>query len=207
VNESSKQNNYNEYDNFAFHPYNILLVLLLSSIGALFIAFSAAFVYTRVQSGLPPVKLPNLFFFNTFVLLTTSVAMRSGKFAYKNDKASVYQRALFVTLLLTFLFLGLQISAWMQLFDRNVFLTTDNSASYLYLLSGLHFIHVVAGLPFLFSFLLTARKRLKEPVSGLVYFSDPAKSLKLRLLSIYWHFLDGLWLYLLLFFQINYWFS
>ena len=45
---------------------------------------------------------------------------------------------------------------------------------------------------------------MKEPVSVLVYFSDPEKRLKLRLLTIYWHFLDGLWIYLVLFFWVNY---
>jgi cytochrome c oxidase subunit 3 len=84
-----------------------------------------------------------------------------------------------------------------------VFIDTDNSAGYLYVISGLHFLHVIAGLPFLGIFLWKAYKKMVDPVSVLVYFSDPEKRLKLRLLTIYWHFLDGLWIYLVLFFYIN----
>jgi cytochrome c oxidase subunit 3 len=52
-------------------------------------------------------------------------------------------------------------------------------------------------------FAITAYKRMKEPVSVLIYFSDPAKKRKLNLLTTYWHFLDALWIYLVLFFLIN----
>jgi len=60
------------------------------------------------------------------------------------------------------------------------------------------------GIPFLAWFYWMAKKKMVEPVSVLVYFSDPEKKLRLRLLTIYWHFLDGLWIYLVLFFWINY---
>lgn len=67
-----------------------------------------------------------------------------------------------------------------------------------------HLVHVIAGLPFLIAFYHTARKRMVDPVTVLLYFSDPEKRLKLRLLTIYWHFLDFLWLYLVVFLAINY---
>jgi cytochrome c oxidase subunit 3 len=59
------------------------------------------------------------------------------------------------------------------------------------------------GLPFLYLFYRAAKKYMIDPVTVLVYFSDPEKRLKLRLLTIYWHFLDLLWIYLVLFFGIN----
>jgi len=193
-----------EYDSFAFHPYNVLLALALFGITALFLAFSAAFVYTRVQNGLPPVRLPNIFFFNTLVLLASSAAMIWARRSYKADKTRDYQRALGATIILSLIFMGLQFLGWRHLFASQVYIHTGNSAAYLYVISGLHFAHVIAGLPFLAKFLQAARKQMKEPVSVLVYFSDPEKRLKLRLLTIYWHFLDGLWIYLVLFFYANY---
>jgi cytochrome c oxidase subunit 3 len=193
-----------EYDNFAFHPYNILLVLLLFSISTLFLAFSAAFMYTRVQSDLPPIRLPNIFLANTLILLGSSASMVWAKRAYLRDDTERYQQALLVTILLTLVFLIAQFHGWQVLFERNIFINSDNSASYLYVISGLHFAHVVAGLPFLIAFMWKAFKRMREPVSVLVYFSDPEKRLRLRLLTIYWHFLDGLWIYLVLFFWVNY---
>ena len=90
-----------------------------------------------------------------------------------------------------------------MLFAENIFPSTDNSAGYLYVLSGLHFAHVIAGLPFIVGFFWVARKRMKEPVSVLVYFSDPEKRLKLKMLTMYWHFMDALWIYLVVFLFIN----
>ncbi len=195
---------YQEYDSFAFHPYNVLLILILISITALFLAFSAAFVYTRVQSSLPPIRLPDVFLFNTLILLGSSATMVWAKRAYRQDNTKAYQNALIATILLSILFMIAQFFGWRELFKQEIFIYTDNSAGYLYLISGLHFLHVIAGLPFLGMFLWKAYKRMKEPVSVLVYFSDPEKRLKLRLLTIYWHFLDALWIYLVLFFWVNY---
>jgi cytochrome c oxidase subunit 3 len=195
---------YNEYQSFAFHPYNVMLILTLFGITALFLAFSIAFIYTRVQSDLPPIRLPILFLFNTLILLASSATMVWAKRAYKADETLNYQRALIATIALSVIFMIMQGVAWYQLFSNQIFINSDNSAGYLYVISALHFAHVVAGLPFLGVFLWTARKRMKEPVSVLVYFSDPEKRLKLRLLTIYWHFLDALWIYLVLFFYLNY---
>ena len=195
---------YSEYQNFAFHPYNVLLILGLLGITAMFLAFTAAFVYTRVQSDLPPIRLPNIFIFNTLVLLASSAAMIWAKRCYKADDTANYQRALIATMVISFVFMILLGIGWYQLFSQQIYIHSDNSAGYLYVISALHFAHVIAGLPFLGLFLWTARKRMKEPVSVLVYFSDPEKRLKLRLLTIYWHFLDALWIYLVIFFYLNY---
>jgi cytochrome c oxidase subunit 3 len=203
IKENSDQH-YNEYDNYAFHPHNVLLFLILLGITALFLSMSAAFIYTRVQSDLPPIKLPSIFIFNTLILLGSSASMMWSKRAYQSDNTQAYQRALILTIVLSLLFMVMQFVGWQQLFAQNIFINSGNSASYLYVISALHFAHVIAGLPFLGLFLWTARKRMKEPVSVLVYFSDPEKRLKLRLLTIYWHFLDALWIYLVLFFWLNY---
>lgn len=194
----------NEYESLMFHPYNVLLTLILASITALFLAFSGAFIYARIQGDIPPVKLPWIFYFNTLILLGSSFSLIWAKKSYLQDNTSNYQKALVLTILLTVVFMVLQIIGWKQLFNSDIFINSNNAASYLYIISGLHFAHVIAGIPFLLLFLHTAVKRMKEPVSVLVYFSDPEKKLKLRLLTIYWHFLDALWIYLVLFFGVNY---
>ncbi len=203
--EKEKQSEYrSEYQSFTFHPYNVLLFLTLLGIGALFLSFTIAFIYTRVQSNLPPIRLPNIFIFNTIVLLGSSTSMLWAKRSYLQDNTRNYQYALLATIILSVVFMGLQFYGWQQLFSQKIFINSDNSASYLYVISGLHFAHVIAGLPFLGLFLFKAYKQMREPVSVLVYFSDPEKRLKLRLLTIYWHFLDALWIYLVAFFYINY---
>lgn len=187
----------------ALHPYNIFLTLTLAGIVMLFLALSASFIYTRVEGQMPVIKLPPIFIFNTIVLLASSWTMMWAKKCYLRDDTKNYQNALIYTIILTLVFMIAQFIGWRQLFNSDIFIHSNNGASYLYLISGLHFAHVIAGLPFLFLFLRTARKQMKEPVSVLVYFSDPVKRLKLRLLTIYWHFLDFLWIYLVLFLWIN----
>ncbi len=204
MSQSTENQPYNEYQNFAFHPHNILLTLLLFSLSILFLSLSGAFIYTRIQNGLPPVKLPWLFAVNTLILVASSWSMLQAKKAYQDDKTERYQMMLIVTIVLSLLFMVAQYLAWVQLFQQQIFIDSDPSAAYLYVISGLHFAHVIGGLPFLMLFLWKAYKYMKEPVSVLVYFSDPEKRLRLRLLTIYWHFLDILWIYLVVFFYLNY---
>lgn len=202
--EKPVQKNYDEYENFTFHPNNVLLFLTLFGVTALFLSMSIALVYTRLYNGQPPIRLPNIFFFNTLILLGSSATMLWAKRSYLQDHTQNYQKALFYTIILSLIFMVAQYIGWYTLFKNNISITSSNSASYLYVISALHFAHVIAGLPFLGIFLWRARKEMKEPVTVLVYFSDPEKRLRLRLLTIYWHFLDGLWIYLVLLFLINY---
>ena len=187
----------------AFHPFNIIMILTLVGIAVLFLAFSGAFIYSRMQSDLPPVDVPWMFIVNSVVLLASSYTIGLAKKAYVKDDTEAYKRALVWTMGLSTVFLVLQIIAWQQLFAQDIFPHTDNSAGYLYVLSGMHFAHVIFGLPFIFGFYLVARKRMREPVSVLVYFSDPEKRLKLRMLTMYWHFMDALWIYLVVFLLVN----
>ncbi len=198
--EKEKQTN---ADNFAFHPWNVMLFFLLIGLGFMFLALTAAYVYSRVQMGLAPVRLPLIFVLNTAILLASSWTMVLAKRAYLDDDTEGYQRRLLQTIWLSLLFMAAQAIGWWWLFSNNQSLTASTTTSYLYVISILHFCHVVVGLPFLWLFWKTAKKEMVEPVSVLVYFSDPEKRLRLRLLTIYWHFLDGLWLYLALFFLVN----
>jgi len=201
---SNEEQQSGEYQSMAFHPYNIILTLVLMGVVSLFMAFSISYIYSSTQMNIPPVKLPNIFLFNTVILIASSAAMMWANKSYKEDHTENYQRALILTIVLSLIFLVAQYFGWKALFDNNVFINSTTTASYLYLISFLHFAHVIAGLPFLGLFLYVAYYRMKEPVSVLVYFSDPEKLLKLRLLTRYWHFLDLLWIYLVLFFYANY---
>lgn len=191
--------------NLAFHPYNIMLMLLLFGLSLLFLALTIGYTYIRVTMSVPPVQLPWLFILNTLILLGSSYTMILARRSYRNDDTEGYQRNLKGTIGLSLLFMVMQGVAWYWLFQINsVGLNASTTTSFLYVLSFTHLAHVIAGLPFLMVFYQSARKRMVDPVTVLVYFSDPEKRLKLRLLTIYWHFLDVLWIYLVAFLGINY---
>lgn len=200
-----EHNHSRQQDEFLFHPKNLMLFILLFGLSALFLALTIAYMYTRITMQVPPVQIPVLFIFNTLILLGSSWMMIRAKRCYLNDDTEGYQQNLKYTIWLSLFFMVMQTVAWWWLFRNNV--RIDNSSTtvqYLYVISFVHLAHVIAGLPFLMLFYRKAKKNMVDPVTVLVYFSDPEKRLKLRLLTIYWHFLDGLWIYLVLFFGINY---
>lgn len=204
---SSKKYSRDQYEEplFKLSSPKLGLYLLLFGLTILFVAFSLGYVYTRAQDKNQPdgVPLPWIFFVNSILLLGTSWTMNRANRAYTEDDTLGYQRALWATFLLTLIFLAAQILGWTLYKDVLLGNNTGIGKQYLYALSGLHAAHVFGGIPFLLLFLRTAYLRMKEPVSVLVYFSDPDKRLRLQLLTTYWHFLDGLWLFLVGFFTLN----
>jgi cytochrome c oxidase subunit III len=187
-----------------FHPYNLMLMILLFGLAMLFLALTVSYVYTRVTMNVAPIRVPPLFMLNTAILLGSSYTMIRAKRCYQEDDTRGYQKNLALTIWLSLLFMVMQTVTWIWLFQINkVTLGTSTTAGYLYVISFVHLLHVVAGLPFLYWFWHTARKHMIDPVTVLVYFSDPEKRLKLRLLTLYWHFLDGLWIYLVVFLVVN----
>jgi cytochrome c oxidase subunit III len=190
-------------ENFAFHPRNVMMYLMLFGLSAMFLALTLSYTYTRVTMSTPPVKVPLIFAINTVILLTSSWMMIKSKEAYKNDNTQAYLKYLKNAMILSVLFMATQTFGWYILLQDNIAPQTNNSSGYLYVISIMHLLHVLAGLPFLYWFYYQAKKNLIEPVTVLVYFSDPSKQLSLRLLTLYWHFVDLLWVYLVLFFAVN----
>jgi len=189
---------------FGMHPYSIMIVLLLAGLSMIFVALSAAYLFSRFQSGEQPIRIPTIFVFNTLILLGSSIALTQAKKAYLNDNTLFYQSMLTLTVILTFAFMAMQYIGWLQLLTQNPNISTGNMHMYVYAISLIHLFHILAGLPFLLAFLYVAYVKMKDPVSVFVYFSDPLKKLKLKLLTTYWHFLDILWIYLVVFFYANY---
>lgn len=187
---------------FKLHPYKIFMYLLLGSLSALFLGISAAYLYQVVNNQIDTITPPMIFILNSVLLLGGSWFIIQANKAYKKDDTAGYTRSLIITLILTILFMIAQSSAWMYMVGNGMLARSNPSTGYLYVISGMHFMHVIGGIPFLALFIHAAHKRMKEPVSVLVYFSDPEKRLKLRLLTIYWHFLDALWIYLVVFFLL-----
>ncbi len=201
--------NINHYSDKREEPFinipqqKLVLYLLLFGLSILFIVFAIAYVSTRSAHGNQGVYLPPVFILNSFLLLASSFSVNRANKAYRLDNTRNYQIMLWVTLFLTLVFLLFQIFAWTYYFDILLGSNIGIGKQYLYVISGLHFAHVLGGLPFLILFIVTAHLRMKDPVSVLVYFSDPSKKMRLENLTTYWHFLDGLWIFLVLFFLIN----
>jgi cytochrome c oxidase subunit III len=198
----------NDFSSLRTHPYSIMMYLFLTGLTMIFVGLSFAYIYTRIQTGEPPIRMPYIFLVNTLVLFSSSWTLRRAKQMYETDNTEGYQKSLLATVLIIFLFMVLQYIGWEMLINENPLVfktaTSHNMSNYIYAISVIHVFHILFGLPFFLLFLFRAYTKLHDPVTVLVYFTDPVKQLELRLLSRYWHFLDYLWLYLMVFFWANY---
>jgi cytochrome c oxidase subunit 3 len=157
-----------------------------------FAAFTSALIVRKGSSNdWQPFTLPIILYLNSVLLLASSVTLEVGRRRVAAFMAGVKtQRAnparwLYITLTLGVFFVAGQYAAWKQLRAQGVFLATNPSSSFFYLLTAVHALHVLGGL----AGLLLVIGRLRSCV---------LRRSTLDIASRYWHFMDVLWFYLLL---------
>lgn len=173
--------------------YKWLLWLGIVSIVMFFGAFTSYYIVRKASGNWLEFELPQMFWVSTALILISSVTMNMALTAVKKDHLKPATTFLGITLALGILFGISQYFGWKSLYANGIYFAGSESnaaGSLMYLLSFLHLVHVLAGLIFLLVVLIFASKG--KYGSGNV--------LGVKLCSIYWHFLDGLWVYLFLFF-------
>jgi cytochrome c oxidase subunit 3 len=130
--------------------------------------------------------------------LASSASISWANRVFRNQKFQSYRISISITLLLGFLFLAAQLLGWQQLFDANITMANDTGGSFIYILSGLHIVHTAGGVIALIVAVVDAWRN-RNYVDSFVYAVNPPNQLRLKLISIYWHFVDILWLILFLF--------
>jgi cytochrome c oxidase subunit 3 len=173
-------------------PSSTAIWVVLFAISMMFAAFTSALVVRKGSSmDWRTFKLPSILFFNTLVLFASSVSLevsrrRIALFMGKvQEQVESPTRWLYVTLCLGVLFVAGQYVAWSQLRGEGLYLATNPSSSFFYVLTVTHALHVLGGL------------------GGLIYVIRKLGKSSLRRSTLeatarYWHFMDLLWLYLLL---------
>ena len=170
--------------------YRIGLAVGLVPVAMLFVAFTSAYV---VRKGLgddwQTTLLPPVLWINTLILLASSVtaelARRGALLPEEQQETS--PPWLGITLVLGAGFLAGQLVAWQQLAAQGIFISTNPSSSFLYLLTGMHGLHLAGGvLALLYA---AAASLLRKPLATRRIVVDVA--------AWYWHFMDVLWVYIL----------
>jgi cytochrome c oxidase subunit 3 len=129
--------------------------------------------------------------------------MQLAYFAFKRNRVKLHRIFMLLTCAAGVIFLYLQIQGWQQLKGSGILLNGNVAGSFIYVISGAHFLHVVGGLIALLVFAVKAFTRFKKPVDTLVENIHPDKQVGVELMATYWHFVDVLWLYLFFFFQLS----
>ena len=187
-------------------PLLMMLYLGLIGIGVLFLFLVATYAYTHYQARLPAglKPFPKFFSISTIVLLISSYVLAQAPRLYRTDDVANLSRCLGATLLLGCIFAGLQVLGWRELMLQGIFFEGQASGTYVYLISALHVVHLLGGMLFLLALLLRTMHASRDAVRTLVFIRNPYRRLQLRLLSIYWHFIDVLWVVLFVVFVFLY---
>lgn len=187
-------------------PMLMMLYLSLVGIGVLFLFLVVAYAQTRYMADLPRGlhPFPKFFSISTIVLLVSSYTLAQAPRLYRADDVPNLARCLGATLLLGCIFAGLQVLGWRELMTQGVFFDGMASGTYVYLISALHVAHLLGGMLFLLALLLRTIHASRDAVRTLVFIRNPYRRLQLRLLSMFWHFIDALWVVLFVVFVFMY---
>jgi cytochrome c oxidase subunit 3 len=166
--------------------YFTALQLGLAAIVMFFMALASSYI---VRKGLGTdwqrTPMPSVLWFNTAILLTSSVTIVVARKKLASGEREAFQSLWWVTTGLGVLFLAGQIIAWRQLAAAGMLLATNPSSSFFYVLTAAHGVHLAGGIFALFyvAFRPWSRSRISQSTAA-------------ELTSIYWHFMDGLWIFL-----------
>jgi len=170
----------------------ILLWIILVSMIMMFAGLTSGYIVRQAEGNWYKFGLPALFYLSTAFIFISSFSMQYAVNAIKKNKFKETTTALIVTLGLGFAFSFTQFAAWSQLVQEGIFFVGNPSGSFLYVLTGLHLLHLVGGMIYLM--MVTAGS-----IQGKY---NRENYLPLQLCNTYWHFVDGLWIYLFVFLMI-----
>ena len=174
------------------HPHKFTLWVAIGSIVMMFAGLTSAFIVKSNQTNWTPVDMPVVFWFSTAVIISSSVTIQVALRSFKQRQMQGYRLWIAVTFLLGALFIYMQWMGFSNLWAQKVTFKGGNAGQFLYVIFGLHAIHVLGGIiTLLIMFIKAFVGRTK------LYSSVP-----LEVAATYWHFVDLLWVYLIVFFMI-----
>ena len=177
------------------NPMRLALLIACGSILMMFAALTSAYIVRQSAGNWLEFPLPRLFYVSTGVLLASSVTLQLCYSAFRQNRARVYRGLLAATLVLGFGFVVGQFAAWQEMYAAGLQLKGNPAPAFIYVLSGLHGAHIVGGL---IALIVATIHGFALPVAA-----TPRRQLRLQLTLTYWHFMDFLWIYLLLFFALQ----
>ena len=167
--------------------YHTGIAVGLVSILMFFMALACAFLVRKwTGTDWVPIHLPAVLWLNTLILLASSLTLELARHRLSLSDRSGFRKFWLVSTVLGVLFLVGQVAAWQRLVSQGVFLASNPASSFFYIFTGAHGVHLLGGIAALLyvSFRKSEKVRVSLPVVA-------------ELTSYYWHFMDGLWVFLL----------
>ncbi|MBX6379176.1 MAG: cytochrome c oxidase subunit 3 [Thermoflavifilum aggregans] len=172
------------------HPYKFNMWVAIAAIVMMFGGLTSAYVVMHGQSRWVSFQLPHQFIFSTTVILLSSLTMALAVKSFRQHQMNQYKMLITITAALGVIFMISQFMGFRFLYAHGVNLTFNVSASLLFIITGLHMLHVLGGvIALLVMFFRAFRTRIRS--------YDPVP---VEVAATYWHFVDILWIYLFGFF-------
>ena len=163
----------------------------MGSIIMMFAGLTSAYIVKSNQPKWTTFEMPVTFWYSTAAIVLSSITMQMALKAFKDREMSSYRRLITVTASLGVCFMLLQFLGFTQLWNSGITLTGSGSAQFMYVIFGLHVIHVLGGV---IALLVMFFRAFSAHVRN--YNSVPVE-----VVTTYWHFVDLLWVYLFIFFM------
>lgn len=171
--------------------------VVIAGVVMLFTALTSSYI-VRSASGNDwrPIAMPKVLWISTALIAISSITMEISRRSLKQKRNAGYGRWLMITVALGLAFLATQLLAWRQLVRQGIYMASNPYNSFFYLFTAAHGLHLLGGILAL-GYLMMRTTRQRSTVAGELRRAGAADAA-----TIYWHFMDGLWvaLFLLLFF-------
>ena len=174
------------------HPHKFTMWVAIGSIVMMFAGLTSAFIVKSNQTNWVTVTIPKMFWISTAAIIISSITLQMALRSFKHREMNQYRMLMGVTLLLGVAFVILQWLGFQELWAQKITFRGAGAGQFLYVIFGLHAIHVIGGIIALIVMFIRAFIGKTK-----LYSSVPVE-----VMAVYWHFVDVLWIYLLLFFII-----
>lgn len=178
-------------------PLKFIVWLFVASSIMLFGGWTSGFIVSRVSllaaGEWITFELPRIFMVSTALIVLSSASMHWARVSAKRLHFGKAKLALWITMLLGIGFLVCQVGGWVRLTEMNMYFAGHVSGSYIYVISGFHGLHIVAGLCLIASCLTGLYRNIAQI----------KQNLRFEVTSVFWHFIDILWIYLYVFLLLN----
>jgi cytochrome c oxidase subunit 3 len=156
----------------------------------MFAGLTSAYIVKRDQPGWTRFEMPRIFWYSTTIILLSSLTMQMALRSFRERRMKHYQQLITITTVLGIVFVILQWLGFSELWNGGITFEGSGAGQFLYVIAGLHALHVIAGvIALIIIFVRAYSLRVRN------YNSVPVE-----IMSTYWHFVDILWIYLFVFF-------
>ena len=170
----------------SLHVYEFLLYLCILSI---YLVFGFLLFIPLFREGEYLIPYHNIFLITTLLAMSCSAILHPLPRLFDADAIGEIHDKLKTAFIFSNAFSILQIIACINIYETS----EQHHSMYIYLIAGLHLLHIFGGIAFLTYNMFYLIRPLKDPVQGLIFLSNKYQRLKLKLIVDYWHAIDLLW--------------